>query len=221
MKWSSIGLALGALVTIGTLVSLPSCGHDQKLVGITVSPSGFIFLLPDPTLKVQYTATGSYIHPPATKDITGQVTWNADFAQLITFSGPGLVSPEGDHCGSANISATVPAGTGGASNVIIGYSTVTVNNPAVATCPGGGTQGTLSVQISPPGTGTVTSLTFGINCPSVSCVAVVPAGSSVALTATPASPHTFLNWQGCTTMSTNTCTVTVPTGGAGVVATFQ
>jgi hypothetical protein len=26
----------------------------------------------------------------------------------------------------------------------------------------------------------------------------------------PLSGHTFLNWQGCTTMSTNTCTVTVP-----------
>jgi hypothetical protein len=221
MKRSSIVLALGALITIGTLVSLPGCGHSQKLVGITVSPSGFTFLVPDPTLQVQYTATGSYIHPPATKDITDQVTWKADFAQLVTFSGPGLVSPEGDHCGVANISATLPVGTGGASNVVIGYSTVTVNNPAVPACPGGGTQGTLSVQISPPGTGTVTSLTSGINCPAVSCIAVVPTGSSIALTATPTSGHTFLIWQGCTTSSTNTCTVTVPTGGAGVVASFQ
>ena len=221
MNRSYIGLVLGALITVAVLLSMPSCGHDQKLIGITVSPSGFTFLDPDPTLQVQYTATGSYIHPPATKDITNQATWKADFAQLVTFSGPGLVSPEGNHCGSANISATIPAGTGGASNVVIGYSTVTVNDPAVAACPGGGTQGSLSVQISPPGTGTVTSLTFGINCPAVSCIAVVPAGASVALTATPLSPHTFLNWQGCTTMSTNTCTVTVPTGGAGVVATFQ
>jgi hypothetical protein len=50
---------------------------------------------------------------------------------------------------------------------------------------------------------------------------VVPAGASVVLTATPALGHSFSIWQGCTTMSTNTCTVTVPTGGAGVVATFQ
>jgi hypothetical protein len=115
----------------------------------------------------------------------------------------------------------MPEGTGGASNIVIGYSFVTVNNPAVATCPGGGTEGTLSVQISPPGTGTVTSLTYGINCPSVSCIAVVPVGASVALTATPATGETFLSWQGCTTSSTNSCTVTIPTGGAGVVATFQ
>jgi len=124
-------------------------------------------------------------------------------------------------CGSANISASVPAGTGGADNVVIGYSTVTVNDPTNPSCPGGGTQGTLSVQITPSGTGMVTSLTFGINCPSVSCIAIVPVGASVALTATPISPHTFLSWQGCTTTQGNVCTVTVPTGGAGVVATFE
>jgi hypothetical protein len=224
MKRRYIGLALGVLVAVGAELILPSCARPQQLVGLTVRPSaGFTFLVPDPALTAQYTATGTYIHPPATKDITNQVTWKVDFPQLITFSAstPGLVSPEGNHCGVANISATAPAGKGGASNIVIGYSTVTVNDPAVATCPGGGTQGVLSVQILPsPSDGTVTSLNFGINCPSVSCVAVVPVGTLVTLTATASSSHSFVSWQGCTPTSGNSCTVTVPTGGVGVVANF-
>ena len=219
MKRSYIGLALGALVAVGAALSLPSCGHDQKLVSLTVQPSaGFIFSLATAGATGEFTATASYIHPPATKDVTSQATWAVD--DDVVGINAGVVTTNGN-CGTANVSATMPEGTGGASNIVIGYSFVTVNNPAVATCPGGGTEGTLSVQISPPGTGTVTSLTYGINCPSVSCIAVVPVGASVALTATPASGETFLSWQGCTTSSTNSCTVTIPTGGAGVVATFQ
>ena len=219
MKRSYIGLALGALVAVGAALSLPSCGHSQKLVGLTVQPSaGFIFSQAAAGATGQFTATASYIHPPATKDVTSQATWAVD--DDVVGINAGVVTTNGN-CGTANVSATMPEGTGGASNIVIGYSFVTVNNPAVATCPGGGTEGTLSVQISPPLTGTVTSLTYGINCPSVSCIAVVPVGASVALTATPATGETFLSWQGCTTSSTNSCTVTIPTGGAGVVATFQ
>jgi hypothetical protein len=219
MKRSYIGLALGALVAVGAAFSLPSCGHSQKLVGLTVQPSaGFIFSQATAGATGEFTATASYIHPPATKDVTSQATWAVD--DDVVGINAGVVTTNGN-CGTANVSATMPEGTGGASNIVIGYSFVTVNNPAVATCPGGGTEGTLSVQISPPGTGTVTSLTYGINCPSVSCIAVVPVGASVALTATPATGETFLSWQGCTTSSTNSCTVTIPTGGAGVVATFQ
>ena len=219
MKRSYIGLALGALVAVGAALSLPSCGHDQKLVSLTVQPSaGFIFSQAAAGATGQFTATASYIHPPATKDVTSQATWAVD--DDVVGINAGVVTTNGN-CGTANVSATMPEGTGGASNIVIGYSFVTVNNPAVATCPGGGTEGTLSVQISPPLTGTVTSLTYGINCPTVSCIAVVPVGASVALTATPATGETFLSWQGCTTSSTNSCTVTIPTGGAGVVATFQ
>ena len=219
MKRSYIGLALGALVAVGAALSLPSCGHDRKLVSLTVQPSaGFIFSQAAAGATGQFTATASYIHPPATKDVTSQATWAVD--DDVVGINAGVVTTNGN-CGTANVSATMPEGTGGASNIVIGYSFVTVNNPAVATCPGGGTEGTLSVQISPPLTGTVTSLTYGINCPTVSCIAVVPVGASVALTATPATGETFLSWQGCTTSSTNSCTVTIPTGGAGVVATFQ
>jgi hypothetical protein len=221
MKRSYIGLALGVLVAVGAALSLPSCGHDQKLVSLEVQPGTFTFLEPYPTTGTeQYTAIGTYIHPPATMDVTNQATWKIDDG-VVTMSAPGLFTPAAGYCGGGNISASVPEGTGGASNVIVAYATVTVDNPEVATCPGGNTEATVSVQITPNGSGTVTSLTYGINCPSVTCIAVVPVGASVALTATPASGYSFLNWTGCTTTSGNVCTVTIPVGGVGLVATFQ
>ena len=219
MKRSCIGLAMGALVAVATLLSFPSCGHDQKLVSITIQPSTFTFLVPDPGQTEHLTALGSYIHPPATKDITSQAIWKVDDGVVDVSAG--VVTTVGNGaCGGADISATAPVGTGGASNIVVGYATITVNDPSNPICPGGGTQATLGVQVSPGGFGTVTSLTGGISCPGT-CIAVFPVGASVGLTASPISPHSFLNWTGCTTTATNNCTVTIPTGGANVVAVFQ
>ena len=219
MKWSCIGLALGALVAVGAVLSLPSCGHDQKLVSITVQPTTFTFLTPDPAGTEQYTATGTYIHPPATKDMTSQATWKVDDG--VVSINAGLVSPGPTlGCGGGTISASLPEGTGGSSNILIGYATVTVDDPSNPICPGGGTQATLSVNVTPVGDGTVTSLTGGISCPT-QCISAFPVGASVGLTATPAPNHSFVSWAGCTSSSGNTCTVTIPVGGASVAATFQ
>ena len=46
MKWSYIGISFGALVLVGALLSLPSCGHDQKLVNLTIEPASFTFSEP-------------------------------------------------------------------------------------------------------------------------------------------------------------------------------
>ena len=233
MKRSYIGLALGVLVAVGAALSLPSCGHDQKLVSLEIQPATFTFLEPYPTTGTeQYTAIGTYIHPPTTMDVTNQATWKIDDG-VVTMTTPGLFtpappssgSPQGTlpPCGGGNISASVPVGTGGASNVVVAYATVTVDNPTVATCPGGNTEATLSVQVTPTLGGTVTSLSYGINCPSVTCIAVVPVGASVALTATPNSGFSFGTWTGCTTTSganLSVCAVTIPVGGVGLVATF-
>jgi hypothetical protein len=218
MKQSYSSSALRLMVIMIAALGLSTCGHDQKLVSLTVQPTGgFTFAVPTPGSTGQFTAIATYIHPPATKDVTAQATWAVD--DNVVSINAGTVTTNGS-CGSANVSATMPEGTGGASNIVIGYSFVTVNNPSSPTCPGGGTETTLSVQISPPGTGIVTSLTYGINCPAVSCIATVPIGASVVLTATPNAGETFSGWQGCTS-STDSCTVTIPNGGAGVVATFE
>jgi hypothetical protein len=211
MRRRYIGLALGAIVALGAALSLPSCGHDQKLVSLQIQPSSFTF--GTPAGSEQYTATATYIHPPATKDVTTQATWAIDDG-VVTFTGPGLVTPTEGFCGGGTISATMPEGTGGAQNIVVAYATVTVDDPSNPLCPGGGTVATLSVGVQ--GSGTVTSSPAGISCPAT-CSAQYNVGSSVLLTASPTAP----TWGGCTSQSGTQCTVTIPAGGAAVTATFQ
>ncbi len=217
MKRRNIGFALsvvGMLIALGAVSSLPSCGHDQKLVSIAVQPQSFTFLTPDTSNQEQFTATGTYIHPPATKDITSQVTWSVDAANIVTLNG-GLVSPFGQGgCGGVTITATAPEGTGGSSNIVTSTATAIVDDPSNPLCPGGGQLATLAVGVV--GGGTVTSLPGGISCPGT-CVATYDVNASVLLTAN--GPG--VTWQNCPQSSGNSCAVTIPTGGAAVIATFQ
>ena len=210
MQRSYFGLALGALVAVGAVLSLPSCGHDQKVVGITVQPSTFTFLTQAGT--EQYTATATYIHPPATKDVTSQAIWKVDDG--IVGVDAGLVTPSPSlGCGGGTISATIPAGTGGSSNVVIGYATVTVDNPADDLCPGGGKKATLAVGVV--GSGTVTSTPAAISCLGT-CISTYSVNASVLLTASAAT----VVWGNCPGATGDTCAVTIPTGGTAVTATF-
>jgi hypothetical protein len=222
MKRSYIGLALGALVAVGAMLSLPSCGHDQKLVSLSITPAspGFTFSVPTAGATGQYTATGTYIHPPATKDVTSQATWAVN--DNVVSMNAGLVTTNGS-CGSADVSATMPEGTGGASNIVIGYSFVTVEDKTNPNCPGGSvTSGELVVTPAGNGVGTVTSQPGGINCPGTTCGATFPTGTLVTLTATPGVNSRFGMWTGCTVGSIpNQCSVTIVGGGiVSVTATF-
>jgi len=229
MKRSYIGLALGALVAIGAVLSLPSCGHDQKVVSLTITPTTSTFpdpgfTPPPPNPTQQYTATATYIHPPATKDVTSQATWKIDngvatvTAGLVTAAPPPAGAPPGTPgpCGVADISASVPEGTGGSSNIVIALASVTVNDSSNVLCPGGGKLGTLAVGVS--GSGTVTSLPAGISCTATggTCIATYSVGASVLLTASKVPV-----WQNCPSATgTPTCVVTIPTGGIAVSASF-
>jgi hypothetical protein len=100
------------LVCAGALF-LPSCGHDQQLVSITIQPSTETFgatnipVSADAGLSVQLKALGTYIHPPVTKDITNEVTWGSDDIQMVTVNSTGLITATGETCGGTLISATV------------------------------------------------------------------------------------------------------------------
>lgn len=222
MNCRYIGLALGALVAVGAALCLPSCGHDQKLVSLQVMPvsPGFTFPEPTPGATGQYHAIATYIHPPATKDVTTQATWSVD--DNVVSINAGLVTTNGS-CGSADVRATMPEGTGGASNIVIGYSFATVNNPSNPVCPGGSaTNGELLVTIV--GVGTVTSQPGGIACPATTCNAQFPTlDSPITLTATPGQNSTFVGWSGCTSGSVpNQCLVTIVGNSiVGVTATFN
>jgi len=214
MKRSYIGLALGALVAVGATLSLPSCGHDQKLVSIAVQPLNYTFLTPDTSAQEQFTAVATYIHPPSTQDITSKATWVVDFADVVTMNA-GLVSPYGHGgCGGVDITASYPEGTGGAGNIVIGYGTATVDDPSNPICPGGGKLATLAVGVV--GAGTVTSLPAAISCPGT-CVSTYDVGASVLLTANGPT----VTWGNCPGSSGNTCVVTITAGGTAVSATFN
>jgi hypothetical protein len=216
MQRSYIGLALGALVAVGAVLSLPSCGHDQKLVSLQILPQTVTFLTPDTSAKEQFTAIGTYIHPPATKDITKQATWSVDAANIVTMN-QGSVSPFGQGgCGGVDVMATAPEGTGGAGNIVVATATAIVDDPANILCPGGGRLATLSVGVV--GTGRVTSLPAAISCTAAggTCVATYSVGASVLLTAS----QVPVVWGNCPGATGDTCAVTIPTGGAAVTATF-
>jgi photosystem II stability/assembly factor-like uncharacterized protein/subtilisin-like proprotein convertase family protein len=76
----------------------------------------------------------------------------------------------------------------------------------------------LSVSIEGRGAGTVTSLPAGIDCPG-DCSEVRPAGTSVVLTASPATMSLFAGWSGGGCSGTGPCTVTLDRA-ARVTASF-
>ncbi|SRR5579871_1296242 len=212
-KWCCI-LALVVAATI--LFSVSSCGFNQHLISIQVQPSaGATFGAIDPTLFVNFTASGTYEHPPATKDITTQVTWQSDTPQVAQVTTGGVVSPA-TNCGSANVFATFYDSP---NLVTSNEAHVIVDGPASLGCPQSNVTSTLAVTIG-GGTGTVTSSPGGITCPSV-CIAQFTTGTPVTLTATPANPSTTVSWVGCTPGSDPlVCTVLLETS-VSVTATFQ
>jgi List-Bact-rpt repeat protein len=216
-KWHK---SILVLVSGAAMVVMPSCGRERQLTSITIQPATATFLNPNPSSQIQFSAIGTYIHPPDTKDITSQVTWKTDSQGIINVVG-GLVSPTGSGCGIVDISASMDRGTGPHNSLVIGYSSVTVNDPNVSECPGGSsTKAALIVTPAGNGTGTVVSSPAGISCPGQACGAQFTIGDSIVLTETPASGSTFASWTGCTSTSANTCTVTLA-GQTNIVATFN
>ena len=204
---------------VAVFLAFSSCARDQQLVGISIRPAKGTFFTPDPAAQIQYTAIGNFIHPPESKDITSQVTWKTDIPQLVTVTA-GTVSPSGAGCGVADISASSAAGAGHSGNLVIGYATVTVNDPTNPICPGSGAVEALTVTLGGTGNGVVTSSPAGINCPAQSCAAVFKTGTTITLTETPNGSATFVGWSGCTTMTGNTCSVTL-NASTDVIATFN
>jgi len=137
-KWSGI-VVLMAAATL--LLCQPSCARSQKLVGITVSPQGTTITLTGVGQQVdtQFTALGSYIHPPETKDLTQKAVWSTDTPTIIyTVPGkPGLIETSGNGCGTnLGVTATVytdhnnPNG-----NVVVGSATMNVSFGQGVPCP--------------------------------------------------------------------------------------
>src|SRR6202044_2453284 len=113
-----------------------------------------------PGAYFNFTAIGTYIHPPATKDITDQVTWKSDNPQVVQVSSTGVVSPNAG-CGLANISASFYDSP----NYVVSNSVpITVNGPSADGCTPAGIQPTLTVTVTGTTSGNVTSSPAGISC---------------------------------------------------------
>jgi hypothetical protein len=209
-------ILLGFLA-VAILLSVAGCARETRLTQITLQPGAETFLTPNPNVQVHFTAFGTFIHPPAMRDITGEVTWTTDSPQLLTVAG-GVVSPTGAGCGVATVTATSNKDTGSSENIVVGNATVTVNDPSDPACPGGSTPSvTLTLLVT--GNGTVTSSPAGISCPGT-CAAPFPANTSITLTPTPGGGSSFGGWQNCPTTSGSSCIVTL-TANESVTATFN
>jgi hypothetical protein len=200
-KWFSI-IALIAAATF--LCNLSSCGFNQHLVSIDIPESGGTFGGVGPGIYFDFTAIGTYVHPPATKDITDLVTWKSDNPQVVQVSAAGVVSPN-VACGLANISASLYDSP---NDVVSNAVPVTVDGTGPG-CTLPGEQPILTVSFSGNGSGTVTG--NGISCTSPSsCSDQFSAGTTVTLTAAPTGGSSFSSWTNCNSTSgsnNSVCTV--------------
>lgn len=208
-KW--FGIAALTFVAI-TLLSLSSCARGQKLVGMTVTPSTVTFGGVGATL--QFTAVGTYIHPPENKDVTNQASWSIDSQNLVTMNSPGNFTAISD-CGSGNVKASITDHD----NFVFATAFVSAAGVGTTAC----TTAALTVIVA--GSGTVTSSPAGITCPGT-CSFAFPLDSGVVLTGTPGTGATTVTYswasgtQGCTSETATTCSLALNSNET-VTATFQ
>jgi len=220
-----------ALALAAFLVSNPSCARDQQLESIQLVPSTQKFgdatipVIDDAGLSVQLRALGHYIHPPVTKDITGQVTWASNNSQMFTLSPTGLLTATGNICGGAIVSATVNTGND-LSNRSSSGAIVTGQMEADVICftstgGGGGSGPLLTVQFaSSTGTGSVVSTPPGINC-ATTCSVTFATGTAVNITASASTGSSFGSWTNCDFVNGQTCIITSLTADRTVTITFN
>jgi len=135
---------------------------------------------------------------PVTMTGTG-VTWASSNTTVATIDATGLAT--GRSGGSTTITATDGSGA-------TASTTLTVRDLVA-----------LSVVPAGTGSGTVTSSPLGITC-GTDCSEPYDRGTSVTLTAAPATRSIFIGWSGCDTVAGTTCTVTM-NASRSVIATFD
>jgi len=124
---------LGLIAICAAAFPVAGCSSGQQLLSIQVTPATVVFGGVDPALFAQLTATGTYRHPPATKNITDQVTWSSSVTEVAVVSSTGKVTPN-TNCGVAGITASLTTNSP-SGNVVSGTMSVTVNGPTSEGCP--------------------------------------------------------------------------------------
>ena len=161
------------------------------------------------------------------------------FLLNVTLAGNGTVtsSPAGISCPSINCSANFASGTtvtltataaagatfaGWSGAACSGTGTCSINMTAAQSVTATFNLVTfpLSVTSAGSGSGSITSNPSGINCPTTTCSASFTSGTTVTLTATPATGSTFAGWSGAACPGTGACSLSM-TANQLVTATFQ
>lgn len=120
-----------------SLVLIPSCGHPTQLASISVQPAGVTVFGRGANAQAQFTATGQFIHPTETRDITSQVTWSTLFPDVATIDSKG-VATSGFACGITVITATAGNDIGvpfDSKAITTATATFTVADPSDPICP--------------------------------------------------------------------------------------
>ena len=132
-KWFSIA---ALFVTAALLLSASSCARSQQLVSIALQPAGG-FVFEGYGAQGQFTALGTYIHPPETKDISDKVVWSIDISNFATLTQTGQITyTRTDGCGSGQVTATFNSDPKNPSSgsVISGSAPVSGPNNSKANC---------------------------------------------------------------------------------------
>ncbi len=113
-----------ALIVCATTLFSLGCGYNQHLVSIQVMPNPVVF--EGVGAQVQFTALGTYIHPPQTKDITKEVQWRIDISYLATINSEG-VAVATSTCGAGNVIASVYSDPSNPSNGTVAVGTAAIS----------------------------------------------------------------------------------------------
>ena len=107
------------------------CSEGQKLVGISVSPQNTS--ISGGPLNVDFTAIGTYAHPPENRDLTHSVVWTSSSPQIIAIDpATGIATSSSINCGTnILITATLYSNPGNPSSgtVATGTATASLKNP--------------------------------------------------------------------------------------------
>lgn len=231
---SALGTAADGSVIVGTatITVTSSAPQTRTLTGLTVIPASQTTTTTGET--AQYLAIGTYNTAPLTADLTSQVTWISSDVAVATVNNAGLATTVGATAGEeTTITALATASDG---SVLTASGTLQTATASGGVGTGSPSLPTLTIYGAGSGTGSVTSSPGAISCsytgpatangsgtPSAQCTGSFTVGTTVTLTATPASGSVFDGWSSnCALVAGNPeeCTITV-NGNTSVGAIFD
>ncbi len=176
---------------------------DSKTVVITVQQQATTYAL---TVSKAGTGSGTVSSSPTGINCGASCTANYANGTSVTLT-------------AAPATGSIFAGWSGACSGASSTCTVSMTAARAVTATFNAVSYALTVSKGGMGTGSVVSSPAGIDC-GASCTASYAYGSSVTLTATPATGATFAGWSGACSGTSSTCTVSMTSANA-VTATFN